>query len=220
MKLALIEDDLILSDTINDILSGENFDIFPFFSFDSAQDFLFENHVDIIILDINLPDGNGFDLAKSLRSLNIGTPILFLTSEKSPQSVALGFESGGDDYLKKPFEPTELIARIKNLIRRSFLPQRSPLISVNDTFFFDSIKECVFSSHSERIALHTKELETLKLLLAKKGQIVTYDEFFTTLWGYGNDRGLDALRAHIKNLRKALPTLEIETIRSVGYRLA
>ncbi|MCX6075200.1 MAG: response regulator transcription factor [Campylobacterales bacterium] len=220
MKLALIEDDLILSDTINDILRGENFDIFPFFSFDSAQDFLFENHVDIIILDINLPDGNGFDLAKSLRSLKIGTPILFLTSEKSPQSVALGFESGGDDYLKKPFEPTELVARIKNLIRRSFLPQRSPHIAINDTLFFDPIKECIINVFGEIMALHTKELETLKLLLAKKGKIVTYDEFFTTLWGYGNDPGLDALRAHIKNLRKALPTLEIETIRSLGYRLA
>lgn len=220
MQLALIEDDLILNDTINDILSDENFDIFPFFSFESGCNFLFENHVDVIILDINLPDGNGFDLARLLRSLNIGTPILFLTSEKSAQSVALGFESGGDDYLKKPFEPTELVARIKNLIRRTFLPQRSPFIAINETLFFDPIKESVIDDCGKRIALHTKELETLKLLLTKKGQIVTYDEFLATLWGYGNDLGLDALRAHIKNLRKALPTLEIETIRSMGYRLA
>lgn len=220
MKLALIEDDLILSDTINDILSAENFDIFSFFSFTNAQDSLFENRYDIIILDVNLPDGNGFDLAKSVRSMGIGTPILFLTSDNSTESVTLGFESGGDDYLKKPFEPSELIARLKNLIRRSFFHTSSALVALNDDYSFEPLKEQILDANYQTIPLLSKELEVFKLLLTKRGHIVTYEDFFTELWGYGNDPGFDALRAHIKNLRKRLPSLTIETIRSIGYRFA
>lgn len=220
MKLALIEDDLILSDTLIDILHAENFDVFPIFFFIDAQDTLFENRFDIIVMDVNLPDGNGFDLAKSVRNMGIGTPILFLTSEGSAESVSFGFKNGGDDYLKKPFEPTELIARIKNLLRRSFFPLHSDLVVLSDTFFFDPIRQQALTSDSKSVALHTKELEALKLLLAKKGQIVCYEEFFDALWGYGNDPGIDALRAHIKNLRKTLGDIKIETVRSIGYRLA
>lgn len=219
MKLALIEDDLILSDTLNDIFSAENFDVFPIFSFIDAQDTLFENRFDIIIMDVNLPDGDGFTLAKFVRDMGIGTPILFLTSEDSAESVVSGFQSGGDDYLKKPFEPTELLARIQNLLRRSFLPHHSNLIVLSNNFVFDSMKQILLTSDGKSITLHTKELQALKLLLAKKGQIVTYNEFFDTLWGYGNDPGIDALRAHIKNLRKTLGDIKIETIRLIGYRL-
>lgn len=220
MKLALIEDDLILSDTLTDIFNAENFDVFPFFFFTDAQDALFENRFDIIIMDVNLPDGNGFELAKSVRNMGIQTPILFLTSEDSAQSVSFGFKSGGDDYLKKPFEPTELVARIKNLLRRSFLPLRCELIPLSGTFFFDSIKQQVFTAESKLVSLHTKELEALKLLLAKKGQIVPYNDFFDALWGYANEPSIDALRAHIKNLRKTLGDVEIDTVRLIGYRLA
>lgn len=220
MKVALLEDDLILNDTLCDILGGERFDVSPYFFLKDAEDALFEQRFDAIILDINLPDGCGFDLAKSLRLRGIGTPILFLTSQNSADSVALGFESGGDDYLKKPFEPTELIARLKNLIRRSFFHASSALISLNEYYFFDPLKEQILDADHQNILLHSKELEALKLLIAKRGQIVTYDDFFTELWGYGNDLGFNALRAHIKNLRKRVPYLTIETIRSFGYRLA
>ncbi len=220
MKLALIEDDLLLSDTVSDILSVEGFEVTPYFSFKDAQIALYENRFTAVILDVNLPDGNGFDLAKEMRCNDIGTPILFFTAQSSADSVALGFESGGDDYLKKPFEPTELIARLKNLIRRSFFHASSTLISLNEYYFFDPLKEQVLDTNHQTILLHFKELEALKLLIAKRGGLVTYNDFFTELWGYGNDLGFDALRAHIKNLRKALPNLEIETIRSIGYRLA
>ncbi|HQT37767.1 MAG TPA: response regulator transcription factor, partial [Sulfuricurvum sp.] len=188
--------------------------------FTNAQDSLFENRFDIIILDVNLPDGNGFDLAKSVRSMGIGTPILFLTSDGSAESVTLGFESGGDDYLKKPFEPSELIARLKNLIRRSFFHTSSSLITLNNDYSFDPFKQQILDTSYQTIPLLSKELEAFKLLLTKRGHIVTYEDFFTELWGYGNDPGFDALRAHIKNLRKRLPSLTIETIRSIGYRFA
>ena len=220
MKLALIEDDLLLSDTVSDILSVEGFEVTPYFSFKDAQIALYENRFTAVILDVNLPDGNGFDLAKEMRCNDIGTPILFLTAQSSAEAVALGFESGGDDYLKKPFEPAELIARLKNLIRRSFFHAPSPLIAVGNNYLFDTLAQRIVTADNTEIFLHTKELEVLKLFLRKRGQVVTYDDFFDTLWGYGNNPGFDALRAHVKNLRKALPALEIDTIRSVGYRLA
>lgn len=218
MKLALVEDDLLLNDTVCDILSAEGFEVTPCFSFKDAEIALYENRFTAVILDVNLPDGCGFDLAKTIRRNEIGTPILFLTAQNSAEAVALGFESGGDDYLKKPFEPAELIARLKNLIRRSFFHTASALISLNKYYFFDPLKEQVLDADHQTIFLHSKEREALKLLIAKRECLVTYDDFFTELWGYGNEPGLDALRAHIKNLRKALPNLEIETIRSIGYR--
>ncbi|MDQ1298031.1 MAG: two-component system, OmpR family, response regulator [Campylobacterota bacterium] len=220
MKLALIEDDLLLSDTVSDILSTEGFEVIPYFSFNDAEIALYENHFTAVILDVNLPDGNGFDLAKAMRCNDIGTPILFLTAQSSAEAVSLGFESGGDDFLKKPFEPAELVARLKNLIRRSFFHTRSPLIDISNNYSFDTLTQKVITAHNTEVSLHTKELELLKLFLSKRGQLITYEDFFNTLWGYGNNPGFDALRAHIKNLRKALPDLKIDTIRCVGYRLA
>lgn len=220
MKLALIEDDLLLSDTVSDILSAEGFEIFPFFSFDNAETALYEERFDMVVLDVNLPDGNGFELAEMMRRNAIGTPILFLTSQSSAEAVALGFESGGDDYLKKPFEPAELIARLKNLTRRSFFHTSSSFVSFGKHYFYDPLSQKIMTAEGKVITLHTKELSVLKLFLIKSTEIVTYEEFFEELWGIGNEPGFDALRAHIKNLRKALPNLEIETIRSIGYRLA
>lgn len=219
MKVALLEDDLLLNDTLCDILGGEMFDVSPYFSLRDAEDAFFEQRFDAIILDVNLPDGCGFDVAKNIRLHGIGTPILFLTSQNSAESVAFGFESGGDDYLKKPFEPAELIARLKNLIRRSFFHTSSALIVLNDDYSFDPLKEQILDANYQTIPLLSKELEAFKLLLTRRGHIVTYDDFFTELWGYENDPGFDALRAHIKNLRKRVPSLTIETIRSFGYRL-
>lgn len=219
MKVALLEDDLILNDTLCDILNDEMFDVFPYFSLKDAEDALFEYRFDVIILDVNLPDGCGFDVAKNMRQQGNGTPIIFLTSQSSAESVTLGFESGGDDYLKKPFEPAELIVRLKNLIRRSFFHASSELIILNKDISFDPFKQQLLNKHQQIISLHSKELEVLKLLIAKRGQVVTYDDLFTELWGYGNDPGMDALRAHIKNLRQSVPSLVIETIRSFGYRL-
>lgn len=220
MKLALIEDDLLLSDTVSDILSAEGFDVFPFFSFDDAETALYEERFDMVILDVNLPDGSGLELAEMMRRNAIGTPILFLTSQNSAEAVALGFESGGDDYLKKPFEPAELIARLKNLTRRSFFHTSSSFISFGKHYFYDPLSQKIRIPGGEEITLHAKELSLLKLLLTKRNELVRYEEFFEELWGIGNEPGFDALRAHIKNLRKALPNLEIETIRSIGYRLA
>ncbi|MDD4855289.1 MAG: response regulator transcription factor [Sulfuricurvum sp.] len=219
MKLALIEDDLLLSDTVSDILSVEGFEVTPYFSFKDAEIALYENRFTAVILDVNLPDGNGFDLAKEMRSNDIGTPILFLTAQSSADAVILGFESGGDDYLKKPFEPSELVARLKNLLRRAFFHTSSSLLPIAKNSHYNPLTQQVFTSEGIEIALHTKELEILKLFLSKRGEAITYDEFFNTLWGYGNDPGFDALRAHIKNFRKALPELEVQTIRSIGYRL-
>lgn len=220
VKVALLEDDLILNDTLCDILSDAMFNVFPYFSIKDAEDALFEQRFDVIILDVNLPDGCGFNVAKNIRQCGNGTPIIFLTSQSSAESVMLGFDSGGDDYLKKPFEPAELIVRLKNLIRRSFYHMASELISLNKDISYDPIKQQLLNNHQQSISLHSKELEVLKLLISKRGQVVTYDDLFTELWGYGNDPGMDALRAHIKNLRQKVPSLVIETIRSFGYRLA
>lgn len=219
-KIALIEDDLILSDTVFDILVEHEYSVRQLFSILDARDAIYEERFDLIILDITLPDGNGFDYAKELRSDGVSTPILFLTSRADSHSVSIGFESGGDDYVKKPFEPIELLARIDNLIRRSFFHTKSKYINIDDNYKFEPIKDVVYTTNNQPIQLYTKEIGIVKLLIERKGQIVTYDDFFVSVWNYDEEPTFETLRAHIKNLRHKMPLLNIDTVRTVGYRLA
>lgn len=219
-KIALVEDDMILSDTVQEILQRQGYSVKQLFCVTDATDALYEEKFDLLILDVTLPDGDGFSFARELRSGGFSTPILFLTSLGDSYSLQKGFDSGGDDYVKKPFEPMELVARIENLIRRSFFHADTNLIQIDDNYRFDPIKECVYTNSNEQIPLYTKELGIIKLLLERIGQIVSYDDFFGAVWSYDEEPTFETLRAHMKNLRHKMPLLQIETVRTIGYRLA
>lgn len=218
-QIALIEDDLVLSDTICDILNSSEVSVTQLFNIQNATNILYEQSFDIIILDVMLPDGDGFIFAKEIRSSGNLTPILFLTSLANASSVKIGFDSGGDDYLKKPFDTAELVARVFNLIRRSFFHSNTNLIAIDSIYSFDPLKEKLIAGNTE-IELHSKEIAILKLLLKKRGQTVLYDEIFTNAWNFEDEPTFETLRTHIKNIRHKAKELNIQTVRSFGYRLA
>lgn len=218
MTIALVEDDSLLSDTLCDILQSEGYKVESYATFDEAQSGLYEKSYDAVILDVNLPDGNGFDLALWLREQGKTAPILFLTAQNDSLSVKKGFESGGDDYLKKPFEPLELTARVANLLRRTFIATCQEYLGVG-SYRYDVIHETLYDTQGSSIHLHTKEKALLKRLLQHRGHVVPYNELFEAAWDFGEDPSMDTLRAHMKSLRKLLPSLSIESVRLEGYKL-
>lgn len=217
--IALVEDDFILSDTVADLLHSEMFDVEQIFSFRDAEVRLYETTFDVIILDISLPDGDGLALARLLRERGVQTPILFLTSRVEAMDVAKGFAYGGDDYVKKPFAPLELIARIQNLIKRGFFHRTEEMLPLGGDFYFDILYDQVKTSSGEIIPVYMKQIKILKILLEYRGQIVTYDDLLQGAWDFSEEASVESLRTHIKNLRHCIPPLAIETLRNVGYRL-
>ncbi len=221
----LIEDDRLIAEPIARALKMQNFTVLTASNGATGLDMALTAHPDLVILDIMLPEMNGWDVCKGIRQKSV-VPILMLTALSEEIDRVLGLELGADDYLSKPFSSRELMARIKALLRRvEFDTARS---NQNEQIEFADIlidlnRRQVFKSGKE-VALRFKEFELLSLLVVKAGDVVTRAEIFDKVWGtdwLGDMRTLDV---HIRWLREKLeddPSEPrcIQTVRGVGYRL-
>lgn len=179
------------------------------------------NPYDCLILDIALPHMNGFDVAKKLRQDQNFTPIIFLTAKDAIQDRITGFDLGGDDYLIKPFAFSELLARVKSLIRRHTKPRPTQFIIGN--LQIDTAKRKIYKNALE-IELTPKEFSLLQFFLDRKGEVVTRTMLSETIWGYHFDSMTNVIDVHITNLRKKIEDKQskkpfIKTIRGIGYVL-
>lgn len=179
------------------------------------------NAYDCIILDVALPLMSGFDIAKKLREKQNFTPIIFLTARDAIQDRLTGFDLGGDDYLIKPFAFSELLARVKSLIRRHTKP--SPTQFTIGSLHIDTAKHKLYKNGSE-LELTPKEFSLLQFFLDRKGEIVTRTMLSENIWGYHFDSMTNVIDVHITNLRKKIEDKQskkslIKTIRGVGYIL-
>ena len=217
MKILLLEDDIALADIISEYLIDNNFDLEIVYDGEEALSHAYETRYDLYIFDVNVPSIKGFDLLKMLRDNGDTTPTVFITSLNDIEDVSKGFESGADDYIKKPFELAELLLRIKNIQKRSFAQQRSSIIHIDDDITFDLETE-LLNRQNESISLPQKELKLLKHFLQHPNEVVTFETLHTVLWDYDETVSPESLRAHIKNLRKHLTQNMIQNLRGVGYR--
>jgi len=217
MKILLLEDDIALADIISEYLIDNNFDLEIVYDGEEALSHAYETRYDLYIFDVNVPSIKGFDLLKMLRDNGDTTPTVFITSLNDIEDVSKGFESGADDYIKKPFELAELLLRIKNIQKRSFAQQRSSIIQIDDDITFDLETE-LLNRQNESISLPQKELKLLKHFLQHPNEVVTFETLHTVLWDYDETVSPESLRAHIKNLRKHLTQNMIQNLRGVGYR--
>ena len=217
MKILLLEDDLALSDIILEYLEDNANDVDLVYDGDEALAAAYEHHYDIYLFDVNVPAIGGFDLLKMLRKNGDKTPTIFITSLNDIEDVSKGFESGADDYIKKPFELAELLIRIRNIQKRTYTQTRSESITIADDLIFDIEKELLIHK-DEIISLPLKELKALKYFLQYPNQVVTFDTLYEVLWDYDENPSSEALRAHIKNLRKNLGQDLIHSVRGSGYR--
>lgn len=216
-KLLLLEDDVNLSDTLCEFLSDAAYDVDAVYDGDEAQVRIYENSYDLLLLDVNVPGINGFELLRSAREGDDKTPAIFLTSLNSIEDLSLGYESGCDDYLRKPFALKELLFRIETLIRREFFHANNNTLQIATNIVYD-INANTLHVDDKEVRLQNKEAKLLKLFLQKRGEIVSHEVIFEALWSYEESSSDTALRTYIKNLRKIIGKERIISVKKLGYK--
>ncbi|WP_353663191.1 response regulator transcription factor [Hydrogenimonas sp. SS33] len=216
-RIFLLEDDTNLSDTIVDFLEEEGFEVDTAFDGEEAEEKLYENRYDILLLDVNVPGIDGFELLKSARERGVGTPAIFITSLNAIENLEQGYESGADDYIRKPFALKELLLRITTLLKRNFSHRENPKVPVAEGIAFDTVGNTLYVG-DEPVNLQPKELALLKLFLSRPNEVIAHETIYDTLWGYDEEPSESALRTYIKNLRKIIGKDRIVSIKRYGYK--
>ncbi len=215
MKILLLEDDIILSEIIVEHLEYYGYEVTSIYNGIDAETILFREKFDLLLLDVNVPMLNGFELLKSLREVENYTPAIFITSMNSSADVAEGFEIGADDYLKKPFEMVELKARIEN-IKRHFNIDTEQVLVIKDDIRYE-FERYILHIGNKEVKLSKKEGEFLAYFLHNRTEVISSDELMSNVWSYDTAPSSSTLRTYIKNIRKLLGEDSITTIRGVGY---
>ncbi|MDD2449639.1 MAG: response regulator transcription factor [Sulfurimonas sp.] len=217
MKILYLEDDINLSQTLKEFLSDEGFDVTCVYDGEEALQEIYSSNFDMLLLDVNVPLINGFELLKELRDAKTTTPAIFITSLNGIDDLSRGFLSGADDYIKKPFELKELLLRINALLRREYKTQES-IIEIAQNIEFN-IHSDELKKDAKTITLKHKESLLLKLLLRHKNECVSFDNIYQNVWSFDEEHSYMSLRTYIKELRKHLGKERILSIKKLGYKL-
>lgn len=216
-KILLLEDDLNLSETVSDYFDEKGFDVTCVYDGEDAIAAIYENNFDLLLLDVNVPNKNGFEVLKEVRKQNKSVPAIFITSLNSMDSLEEGFSSGCDDYIRKPFELKELLIRVQTILRREFSHNKSDLIQITPEITFNSISNELRDKGVE-IKLNLKELKLLKFFLQHSNELLVHDRIYDYVWDYDEEYSDNSLRTYIKNLRKILGKDKIVSLKKLGYR--
>lgn len=214
MKILLVEDNFSLAEGLIYALEQDNFKVVHKVNVNSTKDFLNKNSPDLIILDISLPDGNGFELYENnIKDKKI--PTIFLTARDDEETIVKGLEIGADDYITKPFSTKELIARIKKILGKG---QKNQVIEVKDIKF--DLDKMVVYKNKEEVQLTSLELKILNLLFTNLNKVVTRNYIIDKIWEWtGNDVNDNTVTVYLKRIREKLDTDIIITIKGIGYRV-
>ena len=215
-KILLLEDDLNLSETVAEYFDEQGFEVTCVYDGDDAIASIYENHFDLLLLDVNVPNKNGFDVLKEIRAQNNSVPAIFTTSLNSMDSLEEGYISGCDDYIRKPFEIKELLFRVQTILKREF-SQKSDVINITDDITFNSISN-ELKYKDEEVKLNLKELKLLKFFLQHPNELLVHDRIYDHVWDYDEEYSDNSLRTYIKNLRKILGKDKIVSLKKLGYR--
>ncbi|MCP4523743.1 MAG: response regulator transcription factor [Candidatus Gracilibacteria bacterium] len=228
LQIVLIEDNQMLSENITMYLKLKNIDVISFFSVEEASEFIENNGFDILVLDINLPGKSGLEYLSELRQKGKTFPIIMLTSQNTSDDIVLGFESGANEYISKPFNFEEFVARLKNLSRlRNNYINKKVLIDIENEDLSNNIKIEIDLEHKKKkkngvtIYLPTLEYKLLEYFIKQRGKIVARDTLYEEVWGefdkYQLSRTVDV---YIGYLRKKLGKNLIQTKKGDGYFIA
>ena len=213
MKILLLEDDTVLANILVDFLE-EIYEVTHTYSMKEARTLSENRDFDLYIFDINVPDGDGISLLKELRAFHDETPIIFITAFHDTKYLKDAFESGANDFIKKPFDLEELAQRVENIKRHFGL---NSLVQLTSDIEFDIEKHSI--KNNETICnLSAKESSCLHYLYKNRHRVVSVDEILQNLWEYDDMPSDSAIRTIIKELRKAVGKEHILNIRGEGYR--
>jgi len=221
MRVLIVEDDKGASRFIKKGLTEEGFVVETVFDGEEGLFMATHQQFDLIILDIMLPEMNGFEVIKGIRAKGVTTPVIFLTAKDQQDDLIHGFDLGADDYLVKPFAFAELLARIRAVLRRGQKENESVKITINE-LCLDRL-----SRSAERdgtpIELSAKEYLLLEYLMLNAGHVLTRTMILEHVWGYNFDTNSNIIDVHINRVRskvdKGFPRKLIHTIKGVGYVL-
>ena len=216
MKILLLEDDVILNEIIEEFLLSLNYEVITAFDGNIAEELIYEKSFDLLLFDVNIPNITGFELLKNIRQNNINIPIIFITSRHTADDVKIGFNSGCDDYIKKPFELSELQLRIENIKRLRQIDNHGQIKIDNDTFY--NYEKKVIIRNNEEFNLSKIESKILEYFLKNKNKTISIDEISVNNWVYDEMPESTTIRTYIKNLRKKLNDETITTLKGIGYR--
>ena len=225
MKLLLVEDEQGLVLTLTDRLESEGFEVVTASDGKAGLEAASTESFDLILLDVMLPKKNGYDVCRDLRQKGIATPVLMLTAKGETIDKVLGLKLGADDYLTKPFEMIELLARVEALLRRS--PVRRSDGNGLDTFRFGEVsvdfKRAAVVKNNESIELSAMEFKLLHFLIENRGHVHSRDHLLDEVWGYDAMPSTRTVDVHIAWLRQKLeenprhPNF-IQTVHGLGYK--
>ena len=216
-RILLLEDDANLNETVTEFLEEKGYDVVSVFDGHEAQERLYESKYDLLLLDVNTPGMNGFDLLKEAREHDVVAPAIFITSLDSVDDLEKGFESGCDDYIRKPFALKELYIRVDTLLKRAFYHESKELIEIAKNIAYD-IKNNELIIDEEVVSLGHKESMLLKLFMKNEGEVIVHERIYEHLWDYDEEPSDTALRTYIKNLRKIIGKDRIVSIKKQGYK--
>ena len=213
MNILLLEDDTVLADILVDFLR-EKYVVTHTYSMKQALQLSENNSFDLYIFDINVADGDGIALLRELREFRDETPAIFITAFHDTKHLKDAFESGANDFIKKPFDLEELAQRIENIKRHFGIDS---LIKINQEIEFDA-KTHILKNSGVSHKLSNKESMCLHYLYKNRHRVVSSDEMLHNLWTYDEMPSSDTIRTLIKELRKHLGHEHIQTIRGEGYK--
>jgi DNA-binding response OmpR family regulator len=224
--ILFVEDELYLAEIVRESLESRGFAVTHHVTATAALEAYYSHKPHIIILDVMLPDADGFAVARQIRQHDMETPIIFLTSKSLPQDVVTGFESGGNDYLKKPFSMEELVVRLKALTSRSrtLFENAANLdkpIAIGEKYNFH-YREAVLKQGELSVALTSREAELLRMFLLNKNQVMDRKSILLHIWGnddFFTGRSLDVFITRLRKYLKHDPTVKIMNVRGIGYKL-
>lgn len=220
MRLLIAEDELDLAEALTVFFEKNQFSVDAVGDGFSAYEYASSGEYDAIILDVMMPKMNGVEVLQKLRQEGVKTPVMMLTAKAEKDDRITGFNAGADDYLPKPFEPDELICRVRAMLRRS--EEYKPTV----LSFGDVSLNCatgMLESHGKKIRLSGREFQVMELFMRSPNVVFSADRIMERVWGWDSDAEINVVWVHISNLRKKLKSISscvsIYANRGIGYVL-
>jgi two-component system OmpR family response regulator len=213
MKILLLEDDVILQEIIEEFLIEQGYSVESYFDGEKALDAIGTSGYDLLLLDVNVPSIDGFEILAYLRDIGNTTPVIYITSLAGVDDLKKGFDLGADDYLRKPFDLEELKARVEHIVKMHRLYEE---IEFDGMKFIPKAHQLITSEGM--IEMRQKEAQVLEYFIRNQGKIISCDEIIENVWADEHMPTHATIRTYIKNLRKMFDKEYFDNIKGEGYR--
>ncbi|MBG9978122.1 response regulator transcription factor [Ruoffia tabacinasalis] len=217
-QILVVDDNKNTRQLMRAVLEEENYKVFTAEDGQDALDLMENQHIDLVLLDIMMPNMDGYEFTKILREMKNDLPILMVSAKQLPIDRKQGFIAGTDDYMIKPVDEEEMLLRIKALLRRAKIATEREINIGEVTLDYDKL---MVSRLNEVHTLPQKEFQLLYMLLSYPGKIYTRIQLMDEIWGVDSDTGWETVTVHVARLRKRFgewPEFDIESVRGLGYR--